>query len=240
MFCRIHMPSRACGTVLAPGVLIIPGFADTAVGPHNMHVQLARRLVQSGYAVARFDYRGLGESEGDFRRFTLNSGREDVLSALDALCRQEGVDVRRLGIVGYSLGGAYAAQAAADHSAVRAVGLLAPVACPASVLPTFFKPEHRRQLEREGWIDWSGWAVGSAFMNSLHELDPVEAMARSGVPALVIHGTNDVEVPVDSAYQFRAKGAELCLIEGADHPFSAMRFKDIIFAKICDWFASKL
>ena len=233
--CRVHKPAQGNGLNNAPGILIIPGFADTAVGPHNMHVQLADRLVHAGYVVARFDYRGLGESDGDFKEFTLSRGLEDASSALELLVQQEGVDSQKIGIVGYSLGGTFAAAVAAANTTVRAVALLAPVAYPNQVFRTFFQPYHWNQLERYGWMDWLGWAVGRDFIRSLNEIDPLVAMERIHAAVLAIHGTNDKEVPIENAYDFASKGAEFQELSGADHLFSAVRYKEELFVKVCEW-----
>jgi len=223
-----------------PCVLIIPGFADTAVGPHNLHVQLATRLAQAGYAVLRFDYRGLGESDGDFRTFTLKSGMEDVKGALDALHAMEGIDKERTGVVGFSLGGAYAAELAALSPQVRALGLLAPIAYPAPVLNTFFNEEHRAQLKQRDWIDWQGWAVGAHFIENLDTIDPLAAFQQAGIPSLVIHGTQDSEVSIFNAHAYRTLGAKLMELEGADHPFGAVAYKEKIFNHLLEWFSSNL
>ncbi|QJD87150.1 alpha/beta hydrolase family protein [Cohnella herbarum] len=233
--CRFHAPVRGDKSSPVPGILVIPGFADTAVGPHNMHVQLADRLARAGYAVVRFDYRGLGESDGDFAKFTLSRGLEDAASVLELLCRQDEVDPGKIGIVGFSLGGTFAAEIAATNSGVRAVSLLAPVAYPSKVFPAFFQSRHWDQLERTGWMDWLGWSVGRPFIESLREMDPLAAMERVASAVLAIHGTNDIEVPIENAYAYAAMGAELYLVDGADHPFSGMRYKEALFTKIGEW-----
>lgn len=238
--CRVHRPVQGNEFINAPGILIIPGFADTAVGPHNLHVQMADRLVHAGYVVARFDYRGLGESDGDFKKFTLGRGLEDASSVLELLVQQEGVDSQKIGIVGYSLGGTLATAVAAANSTVRAVALLAPVAHPNLVFHTFFQPHHWNQLERYGWMDWLGWAVGRDFIQSLNEIDPLAAMERINAAVLAIHGTNDKEVQIENAYFFASKGAEFQELSGADHLFSAVRYKEELFVKVSGWLQEHL
>jgi len=240
---RLHLPADALSPNGVPGVLIVPGFADTAGGPHNMHAQLADSLARAGYAVARFDYRGLGESDGDFGEFTLGEGLADANAVLDTLVRTEGIDPARIGIVGYSLGGAYAAELAASRSEVRAAALLAPVAYPARVFPTFFRPPHWEQLERDGRMDWLGWTVGRPFIESLNDLDPLAAMDRAGRSrgaVLALHGSNDREVPIENAYAYASRGAGLYVLQDADHPFSSVRYKETLFEKVREWFQDHL
>ncbi|GGD86953.1 hypothetical protein GCM10010911_51740 [Paenibacillus nasutitermitis] len=134
------------------------------------------------------------------------------------------------------MGGAYAAALAAAHPDISTLALLAPVAFPHLVFPTFFQAEHRAQLVRYGWMDWLGWPVGAGFMDSLNNLDPLVAFRSAAIPALVIHGTGDQEVAPENAYAYEALGAQRKTIDEADHLFSGVRFKEQLFSLIIEWF----
>lgn len=237
---RGHLHHSVSTGAEAAGIIIIPGFADTAVGPHNLHRALADALAQTGYAVLRFDYRGQGESDGDFRSFTMQSGLDDARGALACLCQQAGVDTYRLGIVGFSLGGALACILAEEIPQVQALALLAPVAYPQNVFSTFFTSEHLAHASQEGWIDWLGWRVGDAFLPSTIDLNPLQALQRSRTPAFVIQGTEDSEVPPENGRAYAQLGAELLWLEGGDHQFSSVRFQETIIAQVLAWFQSRL
>jgi uncharacterized protein len=219
-----------------PGLLILPGFADTAVGPHNMHVCMARALMQEGYALLRFDYAGLGESDGDFRRFTASTAMANVQAALHVLQSNRAVDTTRLGVIGFSLGGALACELAARVSEIRALALLAPVAYPTQVFRTFFSDEQLRQGEAQGWIDWLGWPVGQAYLPSLTVLDPLAALRCSQAKALVLHGTHDSEVPIDNAEAYAACAAQLHWLAGGDHQFSSVFLQEQAIQRVTSWF----
>lgn len=68
------------------GVVLIVGGPQYRVGSHRQFVQLARSLAQSGIAVLRFDYRGMGDSEGSYEGFT--DIEADVAAAVDAFERR--------------------------------------------------------------------------------------------------------------------------------------------------------
>lgn len=68
------------------GVVLIVGGPQYRVGSHRQFVQLARNLAQAGIAVLRFDYRGMGDSEGGFEGFT--DIEADVAAAVDAFERR--------------------------------------------------------------------------------------------------------------------------------------------------------
>lgn len=235
---HLHRPAFAAEKV--PGIVIIPGFADTAVGPHNLHRALADALARAGFAVLRFDYRGQGESDGDFRLFTAQSGLEDAREALTCLRQQMGVDSERLGLVGFSLGGTLACLLAGETPALRALTLLAPVAYPSKVFRSFFTDQHLAQAEAQGWIDWLGWPVGRAFLPGTATLDPLQAFQRSHAPALVIQGTADGEVPPENGEAYASRGAELLWLEGGDHQFSSVQLQEKVIDHTSTWLQSRM
>ncbi|UVI30959.1 alpha/beta hydrolase [Paenibacillus spongiae] len=234
----LHLPEPIEQPV--PAVMIIPGFADTAVGPHNLHVQMAQAIVKQGFAVLRFDYRGQGESDGDFSRFTIKSGLEDAREGLAYLRRQQQVDANRLGIVGFSLGAMLAVQLASERNEVKALSLLGPVAYPEKVFTAFFEPHHFKEARDRGWIDWLGWPVGKGFLDSLRDLDPLQAMDTVDAKIIVFHGSKDTEVPTENGAAFANKGADMNWMEGADHPFSSVLQKKAIISRSCEWFLAYL
>lgn len=65
------------------GVVVVVGGPQYRVGSHRQFVLLARSLAAAGYAVLRFDYRGMGDSEGQQREFQTVSA--DIAAAIDTL-----------------------------------------------------------------------------------------------------------------------------------------------------------
>lgn len=78
----LHVPA---GQPASIGVLVIVGGPQYRVGSHRQFVLMARSLAQSGYAVLRFDYRGMGDSDGEIRTF--ESVAADIRAAIDTLMR---------------------------------------------------------------------------------------------------------------------------------------------------------
>ena len=75
----------APGAVGDCGVLIIVGGPQYRVGSHRQFLLLARRLAAEGYPAMRFDYRGMGDSDGSIRDFEHVS--DDISAAISALMR---------------------------------------------------------------------------------------------------------------------------------------------------------
>lgn len=78
----LHAPDAAA----ARGVLVVVGGPQYRVGSHRQFVLLARALAAAGVPVMRFDHRGLGDSEGDFRGF--EHIQDDIDAAVDAFQRE--------------------------------------------------------------------------------------------------------------------------------------------------------
>lgn len=83
--------SRLVGIVTIPdvlaevGVLILVGGPQYRVGSHRQFTLLARSLAENGIATLRFDYTGMGDSEGDKREF--DDTESDITAAIETLCR---------------------------------------------------------------------------------------------------------------------------------------------------------
>lgn len=89
--------------------------------------EMARRLSAQGYACLLFDYRGFGKSDGPRGRLFPLEQVADIQAAATWLAAQPAIDAGRIGLVGISLGGAHALQAAALNERIGAVAAIAPI-----------------------------------------------------------------------------------------------------------------
>ena len=91
---------------------------------NNVVVSLASALCNSGIATLRFNFRGVGESEG----FSTQAVEEqnDVLAAMKVLQRWEGIDKNRLALVGYSFGAQVILKGLKKYKASAALVLVSP------------------------------------------------------------------------------------------------------------------
>lgn len=110
-----HTPAARCEVA----VLVIVGGPQYRVGSHRQFVSSAHALAAAGYPVLRFDYRGMGDSEGEFRGF--EHVAEDIKSAIDVLCQ---TCHPRRGVVLFGLCDAASAALTYCLSDPRIVGLI--------------------------------------------------------------------------------------------------------------------
>lgn len=127
----LHLPKDS--TEKAPGIVIChphPRYGGDM--RNNVVLGLTKRLTRDGFAVLRFNFRGVGGSEGTF---DWGGGEtDDADAALETLSLRDEVDGSRIGIAGYSFGAAVAIQSATDSTTTHAV---AAIACPAPQFRAF-------------------------------------------------------------------------------------------------------
>ncbi len=105
------------------GVVVVVGGPQTRVGSHRQFFLLARELAAAGYPCLRFDYRGMGDSEGEVRDFEQIDS--DIRAAIDCLCREQ-PSIERVVLWGLCDGASAAVFYASSDSRVAGLALLNP------------------------------------------------------------------------------------------------------------------
>lgn len=122
----LHLPDSAGNGVTGahrpdtgwPVVVVCSGYQ----GQKIIHPErFARALNPLGYAVLAFDYRGFGLSEGERGRLVPQEWAEDARAGIDRLTAVDDVDLSRLALLGWGLGGGVAIVEAAEDPRIRAV-----------------------------------------------------------------------------------------------------------------------
>lgn len=108
----VHRPA---GDGPFPAVILLHGFGSSRDEVGKYYASLAGMLGSAGIGSLRIDFRGFGESPGDPGATTIDAQVADVLTAHDWLVQQSWVDPDRIGVQGFSLGGAIAIIVAAEH-----------------------------------------------------------------------------------------------------------------------------
>lgn len=228
-----------------PAVMILHGFTGQRIEPHRIFVKLARRLAEVGIAALRFDFRGSGESEGDFADMTILGEVSDAIAGLHWLADQPGITPDRLGVLGLSLGGCVAAITAGRLAErVRALTLWAALADPMRSFRAFLElPPEQRPPRVENGYDYGGNVIGDRFFAELPQVQPLTEVARYQGPALIVHGTQDEAVPCSDAdaYETALAGrARKHLIPGADHTFNRASWESEVITVSVEFLRSVL
>ncbi|MEM7152576.1 MAG: alpha/beta fold hydrolase [Myxococcota bacterium] len=191
---------------------------------------ISRALSAAGYGVLRFDFTGLGASEGEFSESSFSANVADLVAAAQYLEREH--QAPRL-LVGHSLGGAAVLRAAASLPSVQAVATIGAPAHPEHVTQLF--RSSREQIEHEGCaeVELAGrsFSITKDFVDDLQEQPMREAIAGLGRALLVLHAPLDDTVGVDNATKIfsHAKHPKSFIsLHGADHLLT--RREDAAFA----------
>jgi dipeptidyl aminopeptidase/acylaminoacyl peptidase len=171
-----------------------------------------RLLAEAGFGVLAFDWPGLGQSEGEVHWD--GQARRALLAAVDWLSLRPDVDARRIGGLGFSMGGVVLAQVAAEDGRLHAVVLEAPA-------PSFvdYIDVHTRK-----WWGLTAW-VGRLALRDSGLLDssfePVRLISRIAPrPVMILAGTQDTEIPrqlVIKLFEAAREPKSLWVVEGAGH-----------------------
>ncbi len=192
----------------------------------------AQYLLDRGLAIIAVDGPGQGEAEYEL---AIEPAYERVASAVaDYLEGRDDVDPARIGGFGVSLGGYYAARAAAYEPRIKAaVSLAGPYqwSLDWDILP----PQTRATFQRR-----SGAATGAEAREKMAALTLEHAAARITRPLLVAAGGRDRLVPTYHAERLarEAPGAELMLDPDGTHGLTNHAFESR--SKMADWLAAHL
>ena len=240
----LHSPTHC--DALCPAVVFFHGFTGTKVEPHRIFVKTARELAAIGFYVLRFDFRGSGDSEGDFSEMTIGGEISDAIKSIDVLSTMQGVDPERIGILGLSMGGCVAACVSGQDARVKSTVMWAPLSD---------DPPDRKQeiLERskhtptpEEIAQLNPNIVGKAFYEELPNLSPSVLIQQFAGALLVIHGSGDDVVPVSHGKRYyelmreRDAPTALEIIDKGDHTFNTVASEQAVVAKSVTWFQQTL
>jgi putative redox protein len=222
-------PGTGLGLVLCHG-LPNPPRGAAAVG--TTYHDLADRIsAESGWVVLAFNFRGTGTSEGDF---STRGWTDDIRAAVRVL--DDRPDVRGVWTAGFGHGGTFAVWEAADDDIVRGV---ASFAAPTTLHTWARDPAHLLVHARSmGMIRTEGYPVdATSWVRDIERLDAGAAARRlGGRPLLVVHGNEDIEVPLDEARVLAdaARASELRIVNGAGH---RLRHDPRAIATLLGWLA---
>jgi dipeptidyl aminopeptidase/acylaminoacyl peptidase len=217
----LHLPdvwSRAC-VIASHGLL--------SSKDSEKYIALGERLSREGFAMLRFDFRGIGESEGRIEDDTVSRRIVDLSSAIDFVKSRPGLG-NRVGLVGSSLGGYVSLIKASMEKEIRTI-------------VTWATPFHLDDLKSNKGTE--GHALPEkAFFDDLprHRLLPLLPKVSSCV---VIHGEKDELVPVDQAWEiFHSVSApkEIHIIEGGDHRLTDPKHRQRAVELTVEWFKKYL
>ncbi len=192
--------------------------------------RIAQALTGFGIAVLRFDFTGLGGSDGEFANTNFTSNIADLVSAADFL--RDDHEAPTI-LIGHSLGGA-AVIAAAEHIAeARAVATIGAPAGTEHLLHLLGEGRHEIEAVGEAEILLASrpFRIRQQFLDDIANQPQATRIGRLGAALLVMHSPSDETVNVDNArtiFDAARHPKSFVSLDGADHMLS--RATDARFA----------
>jgi putative redox protein len=199
--------------------------------------RICTSLAEHGVAVLRFDFTGIGNSEGDFANTSFSSNVEDLVAAADFL--REHYQAPKL-LIGHSLGGAAVPLAA--HGIPECIGV--------ATINAPFDPAHAQHLfadaiaaiEADGAAEVTlagrKFTISRNFLHDLQSQKPRKTLRDLHRALLIFHATADKTVNIENAreiYQAAQHPKSFVALDGADHLISRREDAVYIATMLAAW-----
>lgn len=199
--------------------------------------RIARRLTDHGIAVMRFDFTGLGQSEGDFANTNFTTNVQDLVAAGQWLAETHGgPDL----LLGHSLGGAAAVVAAGELPHVKAIATLGAPSDADHVLAQFCDRIDEIETRGEAEVSLAGrpFTIRRQFVEDVKGARVRDAAAALKRPFAVFHAPLDQVVGIDNAtglFLAAKHPKSFISLDGADHLLSRERDALYVGDAVASW-----
>ncbi|MEM6516206.1 MAG: alpha/beta fold hydrolase [Bacteroidota bacterium] len=198
---------------------------------------ITRALTSHGFGVLRFDFTGLGRSEGEFAESHFSANVDDLIAVNDFLT--EKFEVASL-LVGHSLGGAAVIAAASRLENIKAV---ATVGAPATVGHVTHLFSHAiDEVEEKGEVEVNiggrPFVINQEFVSDFSKTDLPEITKNLRKPLLIMHAPFDKIVGIENAkalYENAMHPKSFVSLGDADHLLTESRHSNYVGNIIGQW-----
>ena len=199
--------------------------------------RIARALTKFGIAVFRFDFTGLGNSDGDFGNTNFSSNIDDLLAAYKML--EQDFSAPQL-LIGHSLGGAAILSAADRMPEIKALSTIGSPATADHVQHLFncSMGELAKKGKAEVNIGLRKFTIKKQLIDDLQQHTGTEHIARLRRPLMVFHSPIDTVVPVAEAAKIFAAAMHpksYVSLDDADHLLSNARDAEFVAQTLASW-----
>ena len=229
---RLELPSGR-----APLACAVFAHCFTCSKESRAAVSISRSLAALGIAVLRFDFTGLGDSEGEFGETTYSGSVADIVAASEAMAARHAAPSL---LIGHSLGGAAVLRAAASLPHVRAVATIGAPSDPSHALHLFGDATEAIDAHGAAPVTIAGrtFTVSRSLVDDLRAASVLDAVRALDRALLVMHSPVDQVVGVAHAAQLYTAARHpksFVSLDDADHLLTRPRDAEYAAAVICAW-----
>lgn len=198
---------------------------------------ISRALTREGVAVMRFDFTGLGESEGDFGETNFSSNVGDLITAAQFM--DANFEAPKI-LIGHSFGGAAVLQAAAKIPSSVAVVTIAAPADPGHVKHALGSSQDTIERRGEAEVNLAGrtFKIKKQFLDDLEFVNMQETLRHLNRALLILHSPIDDIVGIENAaqiFQAARHPKSFISLDKADHLLSNLRDSRYVGNLIAAW-----
>jgi len=198
---------------------------------------IARCLRQNGIAVLRFDFTGLGESEGLFEDTNFSSNVDDILSAAQYL--EDNYQAPEL-LVGHSLGGAAVIYAGSQLESIKAIATIGAPSEPEHVTHLLSQKIETIKSDGKAMVNIGGrkFTIKKQFLDDLRSKNMEGILKELKKPILVMHSPQDSVVGIENAakiYHAAFHPKSFISLDGADHMLSNKEDAHYVGDLVASW-----
>lgn len=198
---------------------------------------ISEALSEKRIAVLRFDFSGLGDSQGNFAETDFSSNIDDLLSAADFLTHN--YEAPKL-LVGHSLGGAASIVAAGQLESVKAISLLGTPSTLDHIKRLFVNKMDEIAQNGSAMIDVAGREVeiGKGFVDDLANYNIKKSLNQLNKPLLILHSPQDEMVNISHAteiFMAARHPKSFIALDGIDHLVKNIKDVRYVGSLIGEW-----
>lgn len=222
-----------------PTVCFFHGFCVDRIGQMRLHELFARRCADNGIACVKFDFYGCGESDGDFSEMRYEDEVKQARAIFEWAKEQPWCEGENLFPVGHSMGGAIVSNIIPKLNPKGAV-----MWAPGNVVYYDVSSRvHAIPGRYEDFYDIGGLMMSGEFLSQVRKTDIVKQAEGYDKEVLLIHGELDEKVPVYAIGPYLdlyGKNARLEIIDGANHQFSSVEWKNRVYDLSIEYIKERL
>ncbi len=198
---------------------------------------IGKTLTEKNIAVLRFDFTGLGESEGDFEHTNFSSNIEDLYSAAQFL--KENYQAPSL-LIGHSLGGAAVIYASAKIPFIKAIATIGAPSGPEHVSHLFHSSIDEIKQTGSALVCIGGreFTIQKQFIDDIQEENIKQILDNFRNSLLIMHSPQDTTVGIENAaeiYSAARHPKSFISLNGADHLLSNKKDSEYVGHVIATW-----
>lgn len=207
-------------------------------GKHSLAAsRISRGLVAQGYAVLRYDFAGIGHSEGQFEDTNFTTSVDDLVMVADYL--KENYQAPAI-LIGHSFGGAVVLGATSKIKSIKGVVTVAAPSKPCHVIKQFAEFEDEIMTKGQADVLLSGrpFVMKKQFLDDVYNQNQDETIRKMKTPLLVFHSPRDTTVLIKEAehiYNYAKHPKSFISLDPADHLLSSSKHAAYVASSVAVW-----